>query len=172
MTLTQTPSLHADVPVPPPPRGDGDGDATAPSPLLASPQPTGAPWPAASVQAAGEASSRAVSGGQASPRPPGAGAVASGVATDALTDPDAGLDHPAGGADAPRGLASVLDLEHNALEPAAFTRPQTSRPPRPRPVQPPTSTDEAALRRQRLWVGAVTTGLGAASAAVIASWFL
>ncbi|PSO46977.1 MAG: hypothetical protein BRC32_05505 [Actinobacteria bacterium QS_8_72_14] len=152
MTLTQTPSLHADVPVPPPPRGDGDGDATAPSPLLAS--------------------ARAVSGGQASPRPPGAGAAASGVATDALADPDAGLDHSAGGADAPRGLASVLDLEHNALEPAAFTRPQTSRPPRPRPVQPPTSTDEAALRRQRLWVGAVTTGVGAASAAVIASWFL
>lgn len=73
----------------------------------------------------------------------------------------------------PSLTSSMLDLDEHVRTPAAFTRPSTSPPSRPRPVPPPDTSDtEAELRRQRLWAIGVTSGLSVLSVASVASWFL
>lgn len=142
MTLTAARSLHTAIPVPPPPRGDEEAEAS---------RPCAPSSPAAKPS-----------------RPPAAGPSASAVAGPSRSTVGGAPRAPEAGS---RGV-SVLDLDGDALDTAGFTRPQTSRPPRPRPVQPPTSVDETGLRRQRLWVVGATAGFGVTSVAVIASWFL
>lgn len=73
----------------------------------------------------------------------------------------------------PALASSMLDLDEHVRTPAAFARPATTPPSRPRPVPPPASADtEAELRRQRAWAVGVTAGLSVISVATLASWFL
>lgn len=67
--------------------------------------------------------------------------------------------------------ASALDLDERLLDASALTRP-ASRPPRPRPISPPSSIEEAELRRQQRWAAGIAAGFGLVSLATLASWFI
>lgn len=67
--------------------------------------------------------------------------------------------------------ASALDLDERLLDSSALARP-ASRPPRPRPISPPSSIEEAELRRQQRWAAGIAAGFGLVSLATLASWFI